>query len=78
MEKLQRAGLKVEQPELLRVAIQRDEQKKVVRLRGEVPVMGNEGLMLVTLKPVTKSASTALPPTSSAVAIPSSSSPTST
>ncbi len=54
MEKLQRAGLKVEQPELLRVAIQRDEQKKVVRLRGEVPVMGNEGLMLVTLKPVTK------------------------
>ena len=54
VEKLQRAGLKVEQPELLRVAIQRDEQKKVVRLRGEVPVMGNEGLMLVTLKPVTK------------------------
>ncbi|HZH77383.1 MAG TPA: hypothetical protein VEY88_15245 [Archangium sp.] len=54
VEKLQRAGLKVEQPELLRVAIQRDEQKQVMRLRGEVPVMGNEGLMLVSLKPVTK------------------------
>ena len=53
VEKLQRAGLKVEQPELLRVAIQRDEQKQVMRLRGEVPVMGNEGLMLVSLKPVT-------------------------
>jgi hypothetical protein len=54
VEKLQRAGLKVEQPELLRVAIQRDEQKQVMRLRGEVPVMGNEGLMLVSLKPITK------------------------
>jgi hypothetical protein len=54
VEKLQRAGLKLEQPELLRVPIQRDENKKVVPLRGEVPVMGNEGLVLVTLKPVSK------------------------
>jgi hypothetical protein len=54
VEKLQRAGLKVEQPELLRVAIQRDEKKQVVRLRGEVPVMGNEGLMMVTLQPISK------------------------
>jgi hypothetical protein len=54
VEKLQRAGLKVERPELLRVAIQRDEQKKVVKLRGEVPVMGNEGLMMVTLQPLSK------------------------
>lgn len=54
MEKLQRAGLKVEQPELLRVPIQRDENKKVLPPREEVPVMGNEGLVLVTLKPITQ------------------------
>jgi hypothetical protein len=54
VEKLQRAGLKVEQPEMLRVPIQRDENKKVVTLRGEVPVMGNEGLVLVTLQPISK------------------------
>ena len=54
MEKLQRANLKVDQPEMLRVAIQRDENKKVMVLRGEVPVMGNEGLVLVSLKPISK------------------------
>jgi hypothetical protein len=54
VEKLQRAGLKVEQPELLRVPIQRDENKKVVTLRGEVPVMGNEGMVLVKLQPISK------------------------
>ncbi|QRK13151.1 hypothetical protein JQX13_25860 [Archangium violaceum] len=54
VEKLQRAGLKVDQPELLRVAIQRDENKKVVPPRGEVPVMGNEGLVLTTLKPISQ------------------------
>lgn len=54
VEKLQRAGLKVEQPEMLRVAIQRDEAKRVVKVHGEVPVMGNEGLMLVHLKPITQ------------------------
>ena len=54
MEKLQRAGLKVDQPEMLRVAIQRDENKKVMTLRGEVPVMGNEGLVLVKLKPISQ------------------------
>ncbi|HYO73177.1 MAG TPA: hypothetical protein VEU33_44645, partial [Archangium sp.] len=54
VEKLQRAGLKVEQPEMLRVAIQRDENKRVVTVRGEVPVMGNEGLMLVPLKPISQ------------------------
>lgn len=54
MEKLQRAGLKVEQPEMLRVAIQRDESKRVVKVLGEVPVMGNEGLILVHLKPISQ------------------------
>ena len=54
MEKLQRAGLKVEQPEMLRVAIQRDESKRVVKVHGEVPVMGNEGLILVHLKPISQ------------------------
>jgi hypothetical protein len=54
VERLQRAGLKVDQPELLRVAIQRDENKKVMKLGTEVPVMGNEGLMLVTLQPLSK------------------------
>ncbi len=54
MERLQRAGLKVDQPEMLRVAIQRDENKKVMKLGTEVPVMGNEGLMLVSLQPLTK------------------------
>lgn len=54
MEKLQRAGLKVEQPEMLRVAIQRDESKRVVTVRNEVPVMGNEGLVLVPLKPISQ------------------------
>ena len=54
MEKLQRAGLKLEQPEMLRVAIQRDENKKVLPLRAEVPVMGNEGLVLVKLKPLSQ------------------------
>ncbi|MFE8601904.1 hypothetical protein [Archangium violaceum] len=54
VEKLQRAGLKVEQPEMLRVAIQRDESKRVVTVRNEVPVMGNEGLVLVPLKPISQ------------------------
>ncbi|WNG60682.1 hypothetical protein F0U59_42715 [Archangium gephyra] len=54
VEKLQRAGLKVEQPEMLRVAIQRDENKRVVTVRNEVPVMGNEGLVLVPLKPLSQ------------------------
>ena len=54
MEKLQRAGLKVEQPEMLRVAIQRDESKRVMKVQGEVPVMGNEGLILVQLKPISQ------------------------
>jgi len=54
VEKLQRAGLKLEQPEMLRVAIQRDENKKVLPLRAEVPVMGNEGLVLVKLKPLSQ------------------------
>jgi hypothetical protein len=54
VEKLQRAGLKVEQPELLRVPIQRDENKKVVTLREEVPVMGDEGMVLVKLQPISK------------------------
>lgn len=54
MEKLQRAGLKLEQPEMLRVPIQRDENKKVLVPRDEVPVMGNEGLVLVKLQPVSK------------------------
>ncbi|QRN99446.1 hypothetical protein JRI60_10680 [Archangium violaceum] len=63
VERLQRAGLKVDQPELLRVAIQRDENKKVMKLGTEVPVMGNEGLMLVTLQPLSKLwTGSALPP----------------
>jgi hypothetical protein len=52
VEKLKGAGLKVDQPELLRVAIQRDENKKVVNPRDDVAVMGNEGLVLVKLKPI--------------------------
>ncbi|PTL83801.1 hypothetical protein [Vitiosangium sp. GDMCC 1.1324] len=54
VEKLQRAGLKLDQPEMLRVPVQRDENKKVMTLRGEVPVMGNEGLVLATLKPISQ------------------------
>ncbi len=54
MEKLQRAGLKVEQPEMLRVAVQRDENKRVMKVSAEVPVMGNEGLILVQLKPISQ------------------------
>jgi hypothetical protein len=54
VEKLQRAGLKVEQPEMLRVAIQRDESKRVMKVQAEVPVMGNEGLILVQLKPISQ------------------------
>lgn len=54
MEKLKGAGLKVEQPEMLRVAIQRDENKKVVNPRDDVAVMGNEGLVLVKLKPISQ------------------------
>ena len=44
VEKLKGAGLKVDQPEMLRVAIQRDENKKVMNPRDDVAVMGNEGL----------------------------------
>ncbi len=54
MERLQRAGLKLDQPEMLRVAIQRDESKKILTLSGEVPVMSNEGLVLATLQPISK------------------------
>lgn len=54
MEKLKGAGLKVDQPEMLRVAIQRDENKKVMNPRDDVAVMGNEGLMLVKLKPISQ------------------------
>lgn len=53
VEKLRRAGLKAEQPELLRVAVQR-EGDKVLPLGEQVPVMGNEGLVSVTLQPVAK------------------------
>lgn len=54
MEKLKGAGLKVEQPEMLRVAIQRDENKKVVNPRDDVAVMGNEGMVLLKLKPISQ------------------------
>ena len=54
VEKLQRAGLKLEQPELLRVPIQRDEQQQVVPVGEQVPVMGNEGLVLVPLQPISQ------------------------
>ena len=54
MEKLKGAGLKVDQPEMLRVAIQRDENKKVLNPREDVAVMGNEGLVLVKLKPISQ------------------------
>ena len=63
MEKLKKAGLKVDQPEMLRVAVQRDENQKVRLLGAEVPVLGNEGLMLVTLKSVSQLwTGTAVPP----------------
>ena len=54
VEKLKRAGLKVDQPELLRVPVQRDEQQKVVPLGDDVPVMGNEGLVLVKLQSLSR------------------------
>jgi hypothetical protein len=54
VEKLKGAGLKVDQPEMLRVAIQRDENKKVLTPRDETAVMGNEGLVLVKLKPLSQ------------------------
>ncbi|WNG20271.1 hypothetical protein [Cystobacter fuscus] len=63
VEKLQRAGLKVEQPELLRVPVQRDEAGQVLAVGDAVPVMGNEGLVLVTLQPVSRLwTGTAVPP----------------
>lgn len=54
VEKLERAGLKVDAPDMLRVPIQRDEQKKILPLHEDVPVMGNEGLLMVRLKPLSQ------------------------
>lgn len=54
VEKLRQAGLKVDQPELLRVAVQRDEHQKLLPLGAEVPVLGNEGVVLIALQPVSR------------------------
>jgi hypothetical protein len=54
VEKLERAGLKLDRPDMLRVPIQRDAQKQIIPLHEEVPVLGNEALVLVKLQPVSK------------------------
>ncbi len=54
VEKLKRAGLKVDAPDMLRVPIQRDAQKKILPLNEDVPIMGNEGLLMVRLAPISQ------------------------
>jgi hypothetical protein len=54
VEKLRGAGLRVEQPELLRVPVRKDETGAVLPLDEEVPVMGNEGLVSLPLQALSR------------------------
>ncbi len=54
VERLEKAGLKLDKPDMLRVPVQRDEQKRILAVREEVPVMSNEGLVLIPLKRISQ------------------------
>ena len=54
VEALEKAGLPVDKPEMLRVPVHLDEQRRVIPVREMVPVVGEKGLVQVRLKPITQ------------------------
>lgn len=54
VEALEKAGLPVDKPEMLRVPVHLDEQRRVIPVREMVPVVGEKGLVQVRLKPMTQ------------------------
>lgn len=54
VEALEKAGLPVNTPDMLRVPVHLDEQRRIVPVREMVPVVGEKGLVQVKLKPLSK------------------------